>query len=550
MTRYNEIVNILAKHGFSYLINALKIKYNLISPFPNIKVEEKLTEPVRLRMAFEELGPTFIKFAQIMSTRVDLFPQDYIAELSKLQDNVPAVPFDMIEPVILKNLKISALSDVFATFNTECIASASIGQVYRATTKGGQSIVVKVKKPGIQEMIEEDIKILMELFRLLENNIEGAKFYQPVDLLNEFAYTIREELDYVMEGQQADRVRKNFEKVDGIYVPKIYWEWSNRDILVMEEIKGIKVNDLAGIEKNGYDRSAVARKATRLILKSILVDGFFHADPHPGNIFIMEGESIGIIDFGMMGRLSHGDRSSFVSLMQAYVNRNAEDLVEQLLQLAPVEDVRYLDQQVFTRDLERVLSRYYDLSLQEVSFTNVINDSFDIIHKYRLKLPTRYFLLFKSLIILDGIGRELDSKFNILDEVKPFVKEQLSFYNLFPEIRNEFLKNILNLNQFAKDFPKAIKEILRQIREGDFRVDIRHEGLKEAITELDILANRVSLAMIISALIVGVSLLLQVYKPIHQMEVLFSWVLTILIMITVTLLFWLLYDLFIKSRRW
>jgi ubiquinone biosynthesis protein len=399
-------------------------------------------------------------------------------------------------------------------------------------------------------MIEEDIKILMELFRMLENNIEGAKFYQPVDLLNEFAYTIREELDYVMEGQQADRVRKNFEKVDGIYVPKIYWEWSNRDMLVMEEIKGIKVNDLAGIEKNGYNRSAVARKATRLILKSILVDGFFHADPHPGNIFIMEGESIGIIDFGMMGRLSHGDRGSFVSLMQAYVNRNAEDLVEQLLQLAPVEDVRYLDQQVFTRDLERVLSRYYDLSLQEVSFTNVINDSFDIIHKYRLKLPTRYFLLFKSLIILDGIGRELDSKFNILDEVKPFVKEQMSFYNLFPEIRNEFLKNILNLNQFAKDFPKAIKEILRQIREGDFRVDIRHEGLKDAIGELDVLANRVSLAMIISALIMGVSLLLQVYKPIHQMEVLFSWVLTILIVVTVTLLFWLLYDLFIKSRRW
>lgn len=550
MSRYNEIVNILAKHGFSYMMNALKIRYNAVSPFPSLKTEEHLTEPVRLRMAFEELGPTFIKFAQVLSTRADIFPKDYISELSRLQDNVPPVLFEEIEPIILKNFRISALDEMFSEFDREPLASASIGQVYRATIKDGDSVVIKIKKPGIQEKIEEDIKILMELFRLIENNIEGAKFYQPVDILNEFTYSIREELDYIMEGQQADRVRKNFIGVEDVCVPKIYWEWSGRDILVMEEIKGIKISNILYLDKKGYDRTLLAKKATRLVLKSILIDGFFHADPHPGNIFVIEGGGIGIIDFGMMGRLSHSDKKGFVSLMQAYVTRDAEDLVEQLIQLAPAEDARYLDKIAFTRDLERVLSRYYDLSLQEVSFSSVISDSFDIIHKYRLKLPTRYFLLFKSIIILDGVGRKLDSKFNILDEVKPFLQEQLNFFNLFPEIRSEFVKNIIALNDFARDFPRAIKEILRQVREGDFKLDIKHEGLKDAISELDVLANRVSLAMVISALIVGTSLLLQVYKPIHQMEVLFSWVLTVLIIVTVLLLLWLLYDLFIKSRRW
>ncbi len=550
MARYNEIVNTLVKHGFSYMMNTLKVKYNAVSPFPSIKIDEQLTEPVRLRMAIEELGPTFIKFAQVLSTRVDIFPKDYIAELTKLQDNVPAVPFEYVEPIILNHFKITELGALFSSFEREPLASASIGQVYRATMKDGKNIVVKVKKPGIHAKIEEDIKILMELFRLIEKNVEGAKFYQPIELLNEFAYSIREELDYVMEGQQADRVRKNFEALPGVYVPKIYWEWSSHDILVMEEIKGFKISNVDELDKQGYDRTLLAKNATRFVLKSILVDGFFHADPHPGNIFVMEGGVIGIIDFGMMGRLSHSDKKGFVSLMQAYVNRDAEDLVEQLIQLAPSEDIRFLDKLSFTRDLERVMSRYYDLSLKEVSFSSVINDSFDIIHKYRLKLPTRYFLLFKSIVILDGVGRKLDSQFNILDEVKPFLHEQLNFFNVFPEFQKEFIKNLLSINDFTRDFPRVAKEILRQIKEGEFRLDIKHEGLKDAISELDVLANRVSLAMIISALIVGISLLLQVYKPIHQMEVLFSWVLTILIVVTVLLLFWLLYDLFVKSRRW
>ncbi len=549
MSRYNEIINILLKHGFGYLAEALELKYPALKSFLPLKEEDRLTEPVRLRKAFEELGPTFIKFAQILSTRPDLFPKDYIDELRKLQDTVPPSSFEKVEKFILENLRIASLSEKFREFDKECIASASIGQVYRAVTLDGLPVVVKVKHPGIYEVVQEDLRIMMEVARLLDKNIEEARLYQPIDLVNEFSYTLREELDYVMEGQNADRFRKNFASVQGIYIPKIYWELTTKDVLVMEEIRGVKINDLAALDHLGYDRVAIAERAGRIILKSILQDGFFHADPHPGNIFIMANEVLGVMDYGMMGRLSMTDRRSFFSLLQAYVDRDVDDLTEQLI-LASPQGGADVDRNLFKRDMERILSRYYDLTIQQVSFSNVINDTTDLIHKYHLKLPPQYFLLLKSLVIVEGIGRELDPYYNVLAIVKPFLQEQFDYSRLLPEMGKQMLRNLLALNDLAQDLPRSVRDLLRQAREGRLHMDLHHEGIKETIAELDILANRISLAMIIASLIVGVSLLLQVYKPLHQLESLFSWILSGLIILTISLLTWILYDLFLKSRRW
>ncbi len=511
--RYRKIVDVMIKHGFGYLVDRFGLRpfrsfrEKLFGPKP---LKEQLlisSEAKRLRLALEELGPTFIKFGQILSTRHDIIPEEFIKELEKLQDSVPPFEFLDAKKVIEREFG-KKLEDIFPAFNPEQIASASIGQVYRASLFGGEEVAVKVMRPGVEDIIETDLIILMSLAKFAERHIKESKFFNPVGFVDEFSRIMRQEIDYTHEAQNADRFHSNFEGSSTVTIPKMYWEYSTKHVLCQEFSEGIKITDIEKIEAAGLDKKKISSDIANAYLKMIFEDGFYHADPHPGNILVSQEGKIIFLDFGMAGHIDPLLRENLTNLIISIQLNDIDVLIEALSELGLISD-EGSESLGLRAKLEELLNKYYSLSSKFVDPSAFLFDIIDVFSRTRGKIPTNLMLLSKTLVIRDEISRKLDPDHNFGEMTRPYVQKMLEDRTKPSNILKSAEKTILDFVNLMKKFPRRLNHLLTKAEKGTLKLELEHLGLDNLVEQMDIMSNRLSFSMIIAALIVGSSLIIQ-----------------------------------------
>jgi len=514
LRRYREIAQILLRHGFGELVELVeRLPYprRLLRRFrPSVP---RLGTPRRLRMALEELGPTFIKLGQVLSTRPDLLPPDFIAELSRLRDDVPPGPWEPVQEEIEEELG-APLEDLFAAFDPQPLAAASLAQVHPATLPDGTEVVVKVQRPGIEQTIETDLEILFDVARLLQERTPLGELYDLPGIVEEFAATLRAELDFYREGRNADRFRANFAGEEYLYIPKVYWDLTTRRVLVLERIEGIRIDDVEALDAAGYDRRRVALHATRMIIKEVLEDGFFHADPHPGNFVVMEGEVIGAMDFGMVGYLSHRDRVDLVRLYIHVVQLDEEGIVEQLIRMGMVGG--RVDRDRLRRDIGRLLRRYQGMPLKAIRAGEIMQEALPIAFRHRLRLPPELWLLGKTLAMMEGVGMRLYPDFDPFAVSEPYVRRFIIRLLSPAEWGTTALRSVSDWGYLLALLPRVGARLLVQAERGELEVALRHRGLEEALNRIDRLTGRLSLSLLVAALIVGLALVVPAFDLVER----------------------------------
>ena len=515
LARYRQILAVFFKYGFGDLIELLKIEQyieiglQLISKNRRSRLE-KLSRAERVRMACEELGPTYIKLGQILSTRPDLVPVDFIKELSKLQDNVPSSPFSEVNKIIESELG-APPEDIFDFFEKAPLASASIGQVYRATLKDGEEVAVKVQRPGIKKIIEVDLEIMLHLATLMERHIEEMSLYQPVKIVEEFARTLEREIDYTIEATNMERIARNFLNDLTIYVPKVFRDTTTESILTTELVEGIKVSEIDRLEKAGLDRKLITVRGADVVLKQIIKHGFFHADPHPGNIFVLPDNVICLLDFGMTGSVDRRTREDFVDLAESVVNRNESRATQVLLKLTYWDedpDIRLLE-----KDVADFMGRHLYKPLKDIKIGKLLHNLLDLAFQHRLRIPPDIFLMLKAFSAVEGVGFMLDPDFDMIKQAAPFIKE-VKLSRLSPQrITGDIFRLAIELFQFVQNFPKDILSITRLIKQQKLSLNLEYKGLDKMLSTYDQISNRISFSIIIAALIIGSALIVMSKVP-------------------------------------
>ena len=511
MRRYRQIARVLARHGLGYMAGILGLErfLPLRQAIPSrTHAINSHTPPEHLRMALEELGTTFIKLGQILSTRDDLLPPTYIAELSKLQDSAPQVPYEAVRDMLAAELG-RPPEEVFANFDPVPLAAASIGQAHAAVLPDGTEVVVKIRRPGVVEQVENDLEILHDLAATANRRWQFAGQYDLPGLAQEFAQTLRAELDYIREAQNAERFSRNFAGDSGIHIPRIYWETTTSRVLTLERIRGIKIDDLSGLDAAGIDRPALARRAADVILKMVFDHGFYHADPHPGNFFIEPGGRIGLIDFGMVGRLDQRTQEQLAEVLLAITSRDADRLVDAFvdMRIAPVGPNRTLLRQ----DLDHMVSFYYGMELGDIKISKLLNDALEITRSHHLHLPSNLALLIKSMIMNEGLGVQLDPAFNLALYLAPHAR-WLIIRNYSPVLLARRLGQAgLDTVNLATELPQQVRRIMGEVERGGLEVGMRPQGFDPLLRRFEQLANRIVLGIIAAAFINGLAILLSVY---------------------------------------
>ncbi len=509
--RTKDIMTVLIKNGFDDIVSAMGVEKYIKFSIPKSSLkEEKLSRSERIRKTVEGLGPTFIKMAQILSTRPDLIPLDLADEFSKLQDDVEAIPFEQIQSRFVEEFG----KDVDEIFDGKLslIASASLGQVYKGQLKSGEEIAVKVLRPGTQKMIQSDIQIMYHITSLLEDKLHGYGIDSPTKIVQEFERTIKKELDYHIEALSLKRFARNFEGNERIFVPKLYEEFSCSTILTMELVDGIKVTDTNKLEEMDIDPKDVAKSGFDLLCEQIFEYRFFHADPHPGNIFALPDGRISFVDFGMMGSIAERDRKDFVDMIYYIVKEEEEKAAFCILKLAKVENDN-LDTDAFAKDMGDVIRTYFYGSLKDINIKNLLNDIIALMSRHKVYFKENNYLLAKALITIEGVGKALDPDFNASEAIKPFVlrfyKENFSF-TAFLSKASEMPKEF---GDFLVQFPQDVKSIVEKMKSGKLKIEFQHMGLEEMEESIEKSANRLSVSIIIAATLIGSALLLLAKTP-------------------------------------
>jgi len=507
--RYRQILTVLFRYGFGDLLHSLKIEHyldiglRLISRQPR-KDLETLSRAERVRMAIEDLGPTFVKMGQILSTRPDLLPTEFLYELGKLQDQVPPFASEQAQKIIETELQVP-LDTIFRDFEEIPLASASLGQVHRARLADGEEVVVKVQRPDIRKTIEVDLEILMHLATLAERHLAGWEIQRPTQIVEEFTRVLEKELDYTLEASHLERFASQFISDPTIYVPKVYRDATTAKVLTMEYVDAIKVSDLERLKKARLNPQEIARRGFDLIMKQIFVHGFFHADPHPGNIFILPNNVICFLDFGMMGRIGQKSRDDFADLIMGAVSRDEAKVMDALLRLT------YWDQEPDRRALQRDVSEFLDLylyrPLKEVELGPLLQELLDLVDKHRLRVPSDLFLMTKALSTVEGVGRTLDPDFDAMEQAAPFMR-RIQLERLYPpRIAGEMFDSGMELFHLMKEFPGELREFLKQVRQGKMKVEFEHRGLEPMLHTHDRISNRLAFAIVLASLVIGSSLI-------------------------------------------
>lgn len=507
--RLQQIINVLLKHGFGSIIDQIHLgryipfrkRLRTFGQWPALKGP---SVPERLRIAFEELGPSFIKLAQILSSRPDLITAQFANEFKKLQDEVPPFPATGAKHIIEEELKMQ-LGELFLEFEDKVVAAASIAQVHQAKLRDGSDVIIKVQRPGIREQIETDINILVTVGRLLDRYVPESRFFNPLGIVDEFSRTVRRELDFIGESKNCLRFKRNFEGNTDIYIPDIYANLVTERVLVMERIDGVRIDDIKGIVTLGLDRKRLVKLSVDAYFKMILEDGFFHADPHPGNILAMPNGMLAFVDFGIVGRVTPEMTETMARTFIALINRDFDRLIDLYIELGYVSEDVDLDKfrHEFKTDLLYFLEPLYGMTLQEINFAQYLDIITHVALKHRMQIPSDLLLINKAMLILENIGRELDPSFDFIAAAEPYASKLLKEKYSPSKIYDKLSKNLAEFSDFAFLVPKQIKKIIRKILRDDLHVKLTHIGLDRFITDMDRSSNRITFGVIISAILVS-----------------------------------------------
>ena len=506
ISRLRQVAEILAKNGLGFLAENLGIR-----GFPHLRGVRQTDEavaglsvPERLRRTIEELGPTFIKLGQFLSTRPDVLPIEYIRELERLQDSAPPISMGAVNAQIEAELG-APLTQVFDSFDPHPLAAASIGQVHRAVLRDGRPVVVKVQRPGADRVVNADLDLLRDQVRFLEGRISALRERRLSEIVEEFSLTLRDELDYRVEGRNAEGFRRSMGGDPGIAIPLIHWEWTTQRVLTMQEIEGIKISDISRLREEGHDLSELARTAARAYLKQIFLDGFFHADPHPANLLVTR-DALAFVDFGIVGYLTADNRLALGDLFIALLDRDVEGIIRSLLDMDVVDQSRVGS--AMRRDISRFLVRFYGLALEDVQIGELLNEAFGLAFRYRGRLPADLALLAKTLVMLEGLGRQLDPSFILVEEVRPFaaqlVRERLSLR----ELGGSLAQSLRDASRLARSLPRRVDDLWSQLDRGELTIGIDLRRRDELMGGLNHLANRLAFSIVVAGLIVGSSVVI------------------------------------------
>ncbi|MDI3340594.1 MAG: AarF/ABC1/UbiB kinase family protein [Sphaerobacter sp.] len=511
--RYTQIIAVLSRHGLSWLIDQLGLdslipvvrgRFRRAAPAP------QHSQPEHLRLALEELGTTFIKLGQILSTRDDLLPPEYIAELSKLREHVVPVPTGAIVATIEASFG-RPLAELYADFDPTPMAVASIGQVHAARLRDGTEVVVKVQKPGIAEQVEEDLAILTQLARFAQRRAPLAEAYDLVGLVEEFGWTLRSELDYLREGRNTDQFRRNFGDSPHVVIPIVYWDRTTARVITLQRLIGLRIDDIDALDRAGIDRKALAQRAAELVLKEIFLDRMFHADPHPGNFAVLPDGRIGVYDFGMVGRIDGATRDALLALVAAAVERDAERIIDALTRLGVVG--RDTHRAALRRDIQHLIDHYYGLRLGEYRFADIVDDAMTVIRRFRLQLPVELSLLVKTLAMYEGVGKKLDPGFRPFAVAAPYVRRAM-VERFLPWTRlPELLAVGDDTLRLVTTAPRRVDRLLMRAEHGDLEVAMRVVESEELMRQTSVLVNRLIAAILTAASLISLSLVMTVYHP-------------------------------------
>ncbi|MCK4546615.1 MAG: AarF/ABC1/UbiB kinase family protein [Candidatus Eisenbacteria sp.] len=507
--RYRQILAVLFTYGFEDLVDSLKMEQHLeigLRMIPRKQREriESFSRAERIRMALEELGPTFVKMGQILSTRPDLLPVELIQQLAKLQDQVPAFSFSEAREIIEAELD-KPLEQVFGSFDERPLAAASIGQVHRARLAGGEEVVVKVQRPAIQKTVGVDLEIMLHLATLMEKHLKGWEIQQPTRIVEEFARTLEKELDYRLEAAHTERFALQFDGDTRVRVPRIHREATTGRVLTMEYVSGIKASEIERLEREGLDRREIARRGFDLIMKQVFVHGFFHADPHPGNIFILPGNVICYLDFGMMGRLSRQHRENFADLLMSVARRDESKAADYLLKLTIWDEQPGRDS--LERDVAGIMDEHLYKPLKDLELGKLIQQLLEMAARHRLRVPPDLFLMIKALSTVEGLGRVLDPDFDAVKQAAPVVR-RIQWSRVHPaRIAEDLFSSGGELIHLFQEIPGELREILRQARRGKVRIEFEHRGLEPMLSAHDRISNRIAFAIVLASLVIGSALI-------------------------------------------
>ena len=541
LKRYRKIADVLVRHGFGALVTQLGLDQALdfrqrLTPPPEQPVTRK-TAAVHLREAITELGPTYIKFGQIASTRPDMLPPEFIDELASLQDKVPPAPWAEIQAAIEAELG-RPLAELFLVVDPTPIASASLGQVYAALLPDRTEVIIKVQRPNIEQTIETDLAILADLARLAQERVPGAAALDPVGIVREFAESLRNELDYRSEARNADRLRANFAKENYLRVPTVYWEYTTRHIEVQERLRGIKINDYPALTAAGYDRDRIAMNAAKALIKQVMVDGLFHADPHPGNLMILPGEVIGLIDFGSVGTLDQTDRAYLVRLWISIIRLDAEGVADQLLRMGIAGP--QTDQVGLTRALRRMLRKYAGLPLKEIVASEVLNALQPLIYEYKLNVPTDYWLLIKTLVTMEGVGKALAPGFDVFAASGPYVQRFVIQMALPQSWAPGIVRQATGWLNLVSVFPRQATRVMGRLEASDLELRVQVPELRQATRESSSSTNRTVMAILVGAMVIALAMLLPSLHLESWPWNLVTWLIVIGFVFVAVVAFWLI----------
>jgi ubiquinone biosynthesis protein len=503
--RYREIVQVLVHHGFGYLVDQLGLTSLLSLPRRVIlraPTPPPLNSAERLREALIELGPTFVKLGQALSTRPDLLPADLIAELSKLQDTVPPFPGEQAINLIETTFG-RPIDQLFQTFDPQPLAAASLGQVHAATLPNGTAVVVKVQRPDIAARIQTDLAILADLAALAQERLAFVAQYNLSEIVWEFSATLRAELDYVREARNADRFRQMFCANPQIFIPCVYWEYTDARILTTERVFGIKLNDMAALRTAGVDLARLARASVNITLTEIFEYGFFHSDPHPGNFFVIDGEVLGVVDFGQVGTLDQTTVQGLLWMMGALVNHDSQALLRALERLGVIQ--RRAATAALRRDLERFVEGFVDRPLGMISARETFDGLTTLLRRHRLVIPGPLATLLKTVVMMEGLGMQLDPSLNVFEAARPYIQQALREQVSPAVLGAQALASGRELGELAFEIPEQISQSLHRLNEGELRLQTRELELRRVASALIGAANRLALALVVSAFILGVA---------------------------------------------
>lgn len=507
LPRYREVANVLIKHGFGFVFDRftlIKLNYRQIKTQQQVNLRSPYVAR-HLREAFEELGPAFVKLGQLLSVRPDLLTEPYVEEFEKLQDAVPPFPYEQVLELCREEGLI--IDDLFASFEPEPIAAASMGQVHEAYLKTGEHVVVKIQRPNIEEQVKTDLEIMMELAKLLEKRTRWGRLYKVSEIVAELSEAIINELDFHKEARNADDFFRLYREDPTVRIPRIHWQYSTKRVLVMEYVGGIKISDLEELKKANYDPKLIASRLIDALFRQVYENRLFHADPHPGNIAVAEGEIIVFYDFGQVGVVEYQAREKYVELLIGMMRYDTDAVTKAILDIGITE--KPINRDDLRSDVNQLQQKYYGMPLSQINVVEASTELINLSVKYKMRLPAELSLLSKMLMTVESIVTQLDPQISLVDLAEPYGRKVLA-RKMSPDQIVKVLTNVFwDYAELARSYPRHLDKIMAMLANGELKIRMEHANLRRLASRIDILSNRLSLAIILASIIIGSSLVVE-----------------------------------------